>query len=110
MGRIYLAPRELTPHRQPPAETPFTALALGEVGIVESTLTYGCSVDPQLAIRAGVPDGVLNIVTTEKHLKDVGREMCENPIVKKVSFTGSTPIAKLIASQAASTLKKCVLI
>ena len=111
MGRICFAPqRELTPQRQPPAETPFTALALGEVGVAESTLTYGCSVDPQLAIRAGVPAGVLNIVTTEKHLKDVGREMCENPIVKKVSFTGSTPVAKLIASQAASTLKKCVFI
>jgi succinate-semialdehyde dehydrogenase/glutarate-semialdehyde dehydrogenase len=96
------------PHHQPPAETPFTALALGEVSVAPLTPTHWCSFDPQLAIRAGVPEGVINIVTTEKNLKDVGREMCENPIVKKVSFTGSTPVAKLIATQAASTLKKCV--
>jgi len=49
---------------------------------------------------------VINIITTQKHLKEVGKEMCESPIVKKVSFTGSTPIAKLIATQAATTLKK----
>jgi succinate-semialdehyde dehydrogenase/glutarate-semialdehyde dehydrogenase len=60
-----------------------------------------------LARRAGVPDGVVNIVTTEKNVKEVGREMCENKIVKKVSFTGSTPVAKLLYGMAASTLKKC---
>jgi succinate-semialdehyde dehydrogenase / glutarate-semialdehyde dehydrogenase len=49
---------------------------------------------------------VINIVTTEKNLKEVGREMCENKIVKKVSFTGSTPVAKIIANQAAGTLKR----
>ncbi|KAF9509847.1 hypothetical protein BS47DRAFT_1348659 [Hydnum rufescens UP504] len=74
---------------KPPSETPFSALALAE-----------------LARRAGVPDGVINIVTTEKNIKEVGREMCENKIVKKVSFTGSTPVAKIIAKQAAGTLKK----
>lgn len=62
----------------------------------------------QLANRAGVPEGVINIVTTQKHIADVGKEMCESPIVKKVTFTGSTPVAKLIAKQAAGTLKKCV--
>lgn len=98
------------PPSKPPAETPFTALALGEVGVADPNPAYERSFNPQLAIRAGLPDGVLNIVTTEKHLKDVGREMCENPTVKKVSFTGSTPIAKLIATQAASTLKKYVLV
>lgn len=51
---------------------------------------------------------MINIITTQKHLKEVGKEMCESPIVKKVSFTGSTPIAKLIATQAATTLKKYV--
>ncbi|KAF8338844.1 succinate-semialdehyde dehydrogenase [Cantharellus anzutake] len=74
---------------KPPAETPFSAIALAE-----------------LANRAGIPEGVINVVTTEKNIQEVGKEMCENPIVKKVSFTGSTRIGKLIAAQAASTLKK----
>ena len=41
-----------------------------------------------------------------KNVQDVGREMCENKIIKKVSFTGSTPVAKLLYGMAASTLKK----
>ncbi|KAG9123921.1 succinate semialdehyde dehydrogenase NADP+ linked [Ceratobasidium sp. 392] len=74
---------------KPPAETPFSALALTE-----------------LARRAGVPDGVINVVTTDKNIKDVGRELCESKDVKKVSFTGSTPVAKILSQQASSTLKK----
>lgn len=60
----------------------------------------------QLARRAGVPDGVINAVTTQKNVIEVGKEMCESKIVKKVSFTGSTPIAKLLTGMAAKTLKK----
>ncbi|KAF5392997.1 hypothetical protein D9757_001172 [Collybiopsis confluens] len=74
---------------KPPPETPFSALALAE-----------------LAHRAGIPDGVINCVTTEKNVTAVGKEMCESPIVRKVTFTGSTPVAKLLAGMAASTLKK----
>ncbi|KAG8742343.1 succinate semialdehyde dehydrogenase NADP+ linked [Ceratobasidium sp. 414] len=74
---------------KPPAETPFSALALAE-----------------LARRAGVPDGVINVVTTDKNIKEVGRELCESKDVKKVSFTGSTPVAKILSQQASSTLKK----
>ncbi|KAF9021104.1 succinate-semialdehyde dehydrogenase [Rhodocollybia butyracea] len=74
---------------KPPPETPFSALALAE-----------------LASRAGVPDGVINVVTTLKNVSEVGKEMCESPIVRKVTFTGSTPVAKLLAGMAASTLKK----
>ncbi|KAH9939375.1 succinic semialdehyde dehydrogenase [Epithele typhae] len=74
---------------KPPPETPFSALALAE-----------------LATRAGVPPGVINIVTTQSNVRDVGREMCESPIVQKVSFTGSTPVAKMLAQMAAGTLKK----
>ncbi|EIW76257.1 succinate-semialdehyde dehydrogenase [Coniophora puteana RWD-64-598 SS2] len=74
---------------KPPPETPFSALAITE-----------------LAKRAGVPDGVINVVTTQKNVADVGREMCENKIVKKVSFTGSTNVAKLLYGLSASTLKK----
>lgn len=60
----------------------------------------------QLARRAGVPDGVINIVTTHKNVVEVGKELCESKIVKKVSFTGSTPVAKLLYGMSASTLKK----
>lgn len=60
----------------------------------------------KLARRAGVPDGVINIVTTEKNVGEVGKEMCENKTVKKVSFTGSTPVAKLLYGMAANTMKK----
>ncbi|KAH9482297.1 Putative succinate-semialdehyde dehydrogenase [NADP(+)] [Psilocybe cubensis] len=74
---------------KPPPETPFSALALAE-----------------LSKRAGIPDGVINIVTTQKNVIEVGKEMCENKAVKKVSFTGSTPVAKLLAGLASTTLKK----
>ncbi|CAE6429627.1 unnamed protein product [Rhizoctonia solani] len=74
---------------KPPSETPFSALALAE-----------------LARRAGVPDGVINVVTTDKNIKEVGQELCESRIVKKVTFTGSTPVAKILSKQASSTLKK----
>ncbi|KAL1944396.1 hypothetical protein VTO73DRAFT_3581 [Trametes versicolor] len=74
---------------KPPAETPFSALALVE-----------------LATRAGVPPGVINVVTTHANVSEVGREMCENVAVKKVSFTGSTPVAKMLYGLAAGTLKK----
>lgn len=78
---------------KPPAETPFSALALVE-----------------LATRAGVPPGVINVVTTHANVSEVGREMCENVAVKKVSFTGSTPVAKMLYGLAAGTLKKCVVL
>ncbi|GBE79823.1 Succinate-semialdehyde dehydrogenase [NADP(+)] [Sparassis crispa] len=74
---------------KPPPETPFSCLALVE-----------------LANRAGVPPGVINVVTTQANVNDVGREMCENVAVKKVSFTGSTNVARLLYRMAASTIKK----
>ena len=60
----------------------------------------------QLGRRAGIPDGVINIVTTQKNVSEVGKEMCENNSVKKVTFTGSTPVAKLLYGMAASNIKK----
>ncbi|KAJ8482344.1 hypothetical protein ONZ45_g14980 [Pleurotus djamor] len=59
-----------------------------------------------LANRAGIPEGVINIVTTQKNVLPVGKEMCENKAVRKVTFTGSTPVAKLLYGLASSTLKK----
>jgi len=71
-----------------PAEaTPFSALALAE-----------------LAEQAGFPKGVINIVTGNP--KEIGAALTANPIVRKLSFTGSTPVGKLLMAQCASTVKK----
>ena len=59
-----------------------------------------------MASRAGFPDGVINIVTTQKNVIPIGKEICENKAVKKISFTGSTPVAKLLYGLASSTMKK----
>jgi succinate-semialdehyde dehydrogenase/glutarate-semialdehyde dehydrogenase len=73
---------------KPPSETPLSALALAE-----------------LAQRAGIPKGIINILPTSKSSK-VGGEMTSNPLVRKFSFTGSTQIGKLLMQQCASTVKK----
>jgi len=95
---------------KPPAETPFSALAMAEVSHYEVLPSQLLKIDHlfpvKLATRAGVPAGVINIVTTDKNIKEVGKELCENKTVKKVSFTGSTNVAKMLAAQAAGTLKK----
>ena len=71
-----------------PAEaTPLTAFALAELGN-----------------RAGLPAGVLNVITGEP--KVVGAELTSNPLVRKLSFTGSTAVGKLLMSQCADTVKK----
>ncbi len=72
---------------KPASQTPFSALALGV-----------------LAKDAGFPDGVINIITGSA--KDIGKELTENPIVKKISFTGSTEVGKILLKQSASTVKK----
>ena len=92
---------------KPPPETPFSALALIEASLsLGPPQKAGSNTSRQLARRAGVPDGVINVVTTQKNVAEVAREMCENKVVKKVSFTGSTPVAKLLSKMASSTLKK----
>ena len=71
-----------------PAEaTPFSALALAE-----------------LAHRAGFPPGVLNVLTGKA--AHIGGEMCANPTVRKLSFTGSTEVGRLLMKQVAPTIKK----
>ncbi|ORY87810.1 NAD-dependent aldehyde dehydrogenase [Protomyces lactucae-debilis] len=74
---------------KPGGETPFTALAVAELGQ-----------------RAGVPKGVFNVVTCLANTPDVGKELTTNPIVKKISFTGSTGVGKILMKQAADTVKK----
>ncbi|MDX1653737.1 MAG: NADP-dependent succinate-semialdehyde dehydrogenase [Candidatus Competibacteraceae bacterium] len=72
---------------KPASYTPFSALALCE-----------------LAQRAGVPEGVLNVVTGGS--SEVGGELTANPIVRKLSFTGSTEVGKQLMEQCAGTMKK----
>merc|ERR1712070_56517 len=59
-----------------------------------------------LAERAGVPKGVLNVVPALDNTPALGLAMCESDIVRKISFTGSTRVGKLLMEQSASTLKK----
>src|SRR5262245_15835254 len=72
---------------KPASQTPFSALALAE-----------------LAEQAGVPKGVFNVVTGGA--RDIGGELTSNPIVRKLSFTGSTEIGKVLMAQCAGTVKK----
>src|SRR3546814_9085747 len=71
---------------KPASQTPFSALALAE-----------------LAERAGVPKGVFSVVTGAAGA--VGGEMTSNPIVRKLTFTGSTELGKLLMEQPAATMK-----
>jgi succinate-semialdehyde dehydrogenase/glutarate-semialdehyde dehydrogenase len=72
---------------KPAESTPFSALAQAE-----------------LAARAGVPAGVFNVVTGKASA--IGGELTSNPLVAKITFTGSTEIGKLLMQQCASTVKK----
>ena len=58
----------------------------------------------ELAVRAGVPRGVINIVAGKT--SEIGKEMTSNPIVKKLTFTGSTPIGKKLMADCAATVKR----
>jgi len=72
---------------KPASQTPFSALALAE-----------------LAERAGVPKGVFNVITGSA--TEIGAELKSNPTVRKLSFTGSTEVGKVLMAQSASTVKK----
>jgi succinate-semialdehyde dehydrogenase / glutarate-semialdehyde dehydrogenase len=72
---------------KPASQTPFSALALAE-----------------LASRAGVPPGVFNVITGSA--TEIGAELTSNPIVRKLSFTGSTETGKVLMAQCAATVKK----
>lgn len=72
---------------KPASQTPFSALALAE-----------------LAARAGVPRGVFSVVTG--NARAIGGEMTSNPTVRKITFTGSTEIGRVLMRQSADTIKK----
>ncbi|KAB8260232.1 Aldehyde/histidinol dehydrogenase [Aspergillus pseudonomiae] len=59
-----------------------------------------------VAERAGVPKGVFNVVTALDNTPQLGLAMCESDVIKKISFTGSTRVGKLLMKQSSSTLKK----
>ena len=72
---------------KPAGQTPYSALAMAELGE-----------------RAGIPKGVLNIITGDS--KAIGAELCANPKVRKLSFTGSTETGRVLMRQCADTVKK----
>ncbi|MDK8874073.1 NAD-dependent succinate-semialdehyde dehydrogenase [Paracoccus sp. SSJ] len=74
---------------RPAAETPLSALALAV-----------------LAERAGIPKGLFSIVTSSRS-SDIGKEFCENPLIRKLTFTGSTEVGRILLRQAADQVLKC---
>ena len=72
---------------KPASQTPFSALALAV-----------------LAEEAGFPKGIFNVITGSA--SEIGKELTENPLVKKISFTGSTEVGKILLKQSSSTVKK----
>jgi len=75
---------------KPAEQTPLSALALAV-----------------LAERAGIPAGVLNIVTADSDRSiQVGKALCASPVVRKLTFTGSTPVGRILMQQSAPTVKK----
>ncbi|HHW33888.1 MAG TPA: NAD-dependent succinate-semialdehyde dehydrogenase [Paracoccus solventivorans] len=74
---------------RPAAETPMSALALAVLGE-----------------RAGLPKGILSVVTSSRS-SDIGKEFCENPLIRKLTFTGSTEVGRILLRQAADQVLKC---
>jgi len=78
---------------KPAEQTPLSALALGE-----------------LAVRAGVPAGVINILTADStNSIEIGKVLCDSPVVRHLSFTGSNEVGRILMSQCAPTVKKVAL-
>ena len=82
------------------------ALAVGCTAVVKpaSQTPYSALAVAELAHKAGFPKGVFNIITGSA--KDIGLELTKNPMVRKISFTGSTEVGKILIEQSASTVKK----
>ena len=74
---------------RPASETPLSALAIAVI-----------------AERAGLPKGLLSILPSTR-ASDIGKEFCENPKVRKLSFTGSTEVGRVLMRQAADQVMKC---
>jgi succinate-semialdehyde dehydrogenase/glutarate-semialdehyde dehydrogenase len=78
---------------KPAEQTPLSALALAE-----------------LAKEAGIPEGVINVVTADaKNSIEIGKVLCDSPKVRHLSFTGSTPVGRILMEQCAPSIKKVAL-
>lgn len=78
---------------KPAEQTPLSALALAE-----------------LSHRAGIPAGVINVMTADSdHSIAIGKVLCSSPVVRHISFTGSTPVGRILMAQSAPTIKKLAL-
>ncbi|KAF4455812.1 succinate-semialdehyde dehydrogenase (NADP+) [Fusarium albosuccineum] len=125
---------DIVPHAQPNARIQILKQPVGVCGLITpwnfpmamaarkiaAALAAGCTVVAKtdgvtpysgnilavLAERAGVPKGVLNIVTALENTPKLGLALCESDTVKKISFTGSTRVGKILMKQSADTLKK----
>ncbi|KAF4965661.1 hypothetical protein FSARC_6556 [Fusarium sarcochroum] len=125
---------DVVPHAQPNARIQIIKQPVGVCGLitpwnfplamaarkVAAALAAGCTVVLKtdgvtpysgnilavLAERAGLPKGVLNIVTALDNTPKLGVALCESDTVKKISFTGSTRVGKILMKQSADTLKK----
>jgi succinate-semialdehyde dehydrogenase/glutarate-semialdehyde dehydrogenase len=129
--RIY---GDVIPHSNPSSRTQVIKEPIGVCGLitpwnfpmamgarkVAAALAAGCTVVMKsdgltpfssnalaaLGERAGVPKGVFNVVTALENTPSLGLALCESDIVKKISFTGSTRVGKLLMQQSSNTLKK----
>lgn len=130
-ARIY---GDVIPHSNPTSRTEVIKEPIGVCGLITpwnfpmamgarkiaAALAAGCTVILKsdgltpfssnalavLAERAGVPMGVFNVVTALQNTPQLGISLCESDIVKKISFTGSTRVGKLLMRQSSGTLKK----
>ena len=125
---------DIVPHSNPTSRTQIIKQPIGVCGLitpwnfpmamgarkVAAALAAGCTVvlksdgltpfsSNALAVlgeRAGIPKGVLNVVTALDNTPQLGLAMCESETIKKISFTGSTRVGKLLMRQSSDTLKK----
>lgn len=130
-ARVY---GDVIPHSNPTSRTQVIKEPIGVCGLITpwnfplamgarkiaAALAAGCTVilksdgvapfsSNALAVlgeRAGIPKGVLNVVTALENTPQLGLALCESDLVKKLSFTGSTRVGKLLMQQSSNTLKK----
>lgn len=125
---------DVVPHSSPNARTQIVKQPVGVCGLVTpwnfpmamgarkigAALAAGCTIVLKsdgltpfssnilavLAERAGLPKGVFNVVTALENTPKLGLALCESDIVKKISFTGSTRVGKILMQQSSNSLKK----
>lgn len=84
------------------------ALAAGCSVVIKSAgeTPYSANAIAYLGEQAGVPKGVVNIVCSLKDTPEVGKALCASDVVRKISFTGSTRVGRLLMKQSSDTIKK----